>query len=143
MRESPQWFFMVHTMNPGRSIKMDWPQNVWIGCVIDLQCNAEMAATKIFKEITNAFKFVICDLHKEAIVFDDLSCFNWMIIRNLSREQPDWQWVEVVMEQSRVEGLPIYLMPNITVRPREYPWRIEEQNAVQEVVSHELAKGAA
>jgi protein gp37 len=144
MRESPQWNFMVHTSKLERLAEIDWPSNVLIGCVVDCQDSVK-PAREAFKEINDAVKFVICDLHKESIAFDDLSDFNWIIIRNLSKVQPDWQRLESVLEQSLADSLRIYLMPNITVRPMEYP-RLQEQNVenqMQEVVSQESVKGVA
>ena len=144
MRESPQWVFMVHTSELERLSEIDWPLNVWIGCVIESQDSVK-PAIEAFIEINGAIKFVICDLHKESIAFDRLKGFNWIIIRNLSKVQPYWQRVESVLEMSLADSLWIYLMPNITVRPMEYP-RLQEQNVgsqTQEVVSQEPVKAAA
>lgn len=135
---------MVPTLELERLSEIDWPSNAWIGCVIDSQ-NSVKPAMEAFIEINGLVKFVICDLHKESIAFDRLEGFNWIIIRNLSRFQPKWQRVESVLEQSLADSLWIYLMPNIKVRPMEYP-RLREQNVgsqMQEGVSQELVRAAA
>lgn len=124
MRESPQWVFMVHTKNLERLEEIDWPWNVWIGCMVDSQSSAEHA-WKAFGEIGDTTKFVICDLHNESIAFDGLSAFNWIIIRNLSRSQPPWQRVESILEQALADSVSIYQMPNIRARPQDYP-RLQE-----------------
>jgi protein gp37 len=72
-------------------------------------------------------KFVSCEPLLEPVVFDDLSCFNWMIIGGRSRNskmsefQPEWAWVENLVDQAREAGLNVYFKPNLTVRPKEYP----------------------
>jgi protein gp37 len=144
IRESPQWIFMVPTLELERLSEIDWPSNAWIGYVIDSQDSVK-PVVEAFIEMNDTVKFVICDLHKESIAFDKLKGFNWIIIRNLSRFQPKWQRVESVLEQSLADSLWIYLMPNIKVRPMEYP-RLREQNVgsqMQEGVSQELVKAAA
>ena len=135
MRESPQWIFMVHTNCLEKLIEIDWPMNVWLGCIVDCQQNAENA-WEVFKEIKNAVKFVICDLHMESIALDGLSAFNWIIIRHPSKGQPTWQRLESVLEQAFADSLSIYFMPSITVRPREYP-RITEQRTESRLQSME------
>ncbi|MCJ7445119.1 MAG: DUF5131 family protein [Methanotrichaceae archaeon] len=143
MRESPQWIFMVHTERLERLEETDWPFNVLIGCVVDSQDKAEHS-WEYFEAIRNVNKFVICDLHKESIVFDGLYAFNWIIIRNPSKVQPEWQRVESILEQARADGLWIYWMPNVTVRPRDYPRRLEQETGSQlEVVATEPAQMAA
>ena len=124
--------------------EIDWPMNVWLGCIVDCQTDAEYAWA-VFEEISNAAKFVICDLHEESIAFDGLSTFNWIIIKNSSKVQPPWQRVESVLEQALADSLPIYLMPNITVRPREYPRFTEEETSslAQDVAVQESVKETA
>jgi|LDZT01.1.fsa_nt_gi ParB-like chromosome segregation protein Spo0J len=140
IRESPQWIFMVHTDLPEKFKLSDWPANACVGCIVDSQEKARQFPG-IFKKIEGPTRFVICDLHNESIAFDSLSGFNWIIIRNMSKIQPPWQRVESVLEQSLSDSLWIHLMPNITVRPREYP-RLQDQTH-QEVFTHEVVKVTA
>jgi protein gp37 len=143
MRDSPQWIFMVHTNCLEKLKEIDWPMNVLIGCIVDKQSTAEYAC-EVFEEIKDTTKFVICDLHKESIAFDRLSAFNWIVIRNLSKVQPPWQRLESVVEQALADSIPIYLMPNITARPREYPRFCEEtERQVQFVMQQEPIQKAA
>lgn len=120
MRESPQWIFMVHTKNMERLAEIDWPCNVWIGCIVDSQSSAKHS-WEVLGEIRDATKFVICDLHKESIAFDGLSAFNWIIMRNTSKTQPPWQRVESILEQALADSVSIYRMPSINVWPQDYP----------------------
>jgi protein gp37 len=50
MRESPQWIFMVHTSELERLAEIDWPKNVWIGCIVHSQEYSEKVV-KVFIEI--------------------------------------------------------------------------------------------
>jgi hypothetical protein len=144
IRESPQWIFTVHTELPERLEGRDLPANVWVGFIVDSQAKAE-SVPGTFSEVGAQIKFIVCDLHNESIVFNDLSWFNWMIIRNLSKTQPDWIRVESVLAQASAYSLWTHLMPNITVKPREYP-RIQDQvtmSKITEVTSQELVREMA
>ena len=122
---------MVHTENLEQLARIDWPPNVWLGCVVESHSSAEIA-WKVFGGIRGPTKFVICDLHREAIAFDGLSAFNWLIIRNPSRVQPPWQWVESIFEQALEDSLWVYWFPNITIRPIDYP-RLPETEMVRQI----------
>jgi protein gp37 len=144
MQEFKQWIFMVHTKSPEDLCEIDCPPNVWIGCIVNSQSDTEHAA-EVFNEIPYVVKFVICDLHKESIAFDGISAFDWVIIRNLSKVQPPWQRVESLLEQALADSLRIYLMPNITVRPQEYPGLQEEESEgqIEDVMAQELVHQTA
>ena len=141
MQESPQWIFMVTTSSYEEIPEVTWPANVWLGSIVDSQSSAEFACEAV-EDSECEIRFVICDLHKESIVFDKLSEFHWIIIKNSSKVQPPWTRVESVLEQAAADDLWIYLMPNITVRPREYP-KLQQEGAVsqmQDVVIPESVK---
>lgn len=144
MRESPQWIFMVATKSPENLDEIEWPANVAAGCIIDSQLSAEEVC---FSSVTikSNIRFIICDLSKESIAFDTPLDFNWIIIKNSSKVQPPWKRVESVIDQALVDELWIYLMPNITVRPREYPRFTEEEtpSLAQEVTVQESVKETA
>jgi hypothetical protein len=144
MKESHQWIFMVHTKSLERLDKIQWPANVAIGCVVDSQSAAEKACS-YFATVKSDTRFIICDLSKDSIFFDALFGFDWIIISNSSKVQPPWMRLESVLEQAHIDGLWIYLMPNITVRPREYPILRDEvpTNQIQDAAAQESAKEAA
>jgi hypothetical protein len=132
---------MVPTSSYEEIPEVTWPANAWLGSIVDSQPSADFAY-EVVEDSECEIRFVICDLHKESIVFDKLSEFHWIIIKNSSKVQPPWQRVESVLEQAAADDLWIYLMPNITVRPREYP-KLQEEGAVsqmQDVVIPESVK---
>jgi hypothetical protein len=135
---------MVHTKSLERLDKIEWPANVVTGCVVDSQSAAEKACS-CFVTVKSDTRFIICDLSKDSIVFDVLYGFDWIIISNSSKVQPPWMRLESVLEQARIDGLWIYLMPNITVRPREYPRFTGQESKSQalDVLTQESAKVAA
>ena len=127
MREAPQWIFMVHTEDLEQLEMIDWPLNVWIGCIVDSDKKAEHAL-EVFEGIKNATKFVIYDIYdKNSIYFEGLFEVDWMIIRNPYKVGLTWKKLEFVVELKFTSNLRIYLMPNITIRPREYPESQEEK----------------
>ena len=141
MQELSQWIFMVPTSSYEEIPEVTWPANAWLGSIVDSQSSAEFAREAV-EDSECEIRFVICDLHKESIVFDKLSEFHWIIIKNSSKVQPPWTRVESVLEQAAADDLWIYLMPNITVRPREYP-KLQQEGAVsqmQDVVIPESVK---
>jgi hypothetical protein len=71
--------------------------------------------------------------------------FDWIIIRNLSKIQPTWEKLGSVLDYALMGNLWIYLMPNITLRPREYPILRDEvpTNQIQDAAAQGSAKEAA
>jgi hypothetical protein len=67
-----------------------------------------------------------------------------MIIRHLSKTQPEWIRVQAVLAQASACDLWTHLMPNITVRPREFPTFHYHPLSFElsEVSSHELGQEA-
>jgi protein gp37 len=126
VRENPQWTFLFLTKNPSRLVGINFPKNSWVGTTVDIQKRVA-PAEEAFKKIKAPVKFLSCEPLLEKLTFKDMSMFDWIIIGGRSGStgmpegQPEWGWVEILMEKARRSGLSIYFKPNLTVRPKEYP----------------------
>lgn len=124
VRTAPQWNFLFLTKNPERLVDIDWPPNAWVGTTVDCQTRVA-AAEKTFAQIKATVKFLSCEPLLEQLTFKNLEAFDWVIIgpRRVGKdhEQPQWGWVESLVNQARDSGLQVYFKPHLTVRPREYP----------------------
>ncbi len=126
VRSNPQWNFLFLTKSPERLVGIEWPDNAWVGTTVDIQSRVKPAEDS-FRKINATVKFVSCEPLLEKITFNDVSVFDWVIIGGQSKTsgceefQPKWKWVEDIMKQARSGGCKIYLKPNLTIRPREYP----------------------
>jgi len=124
VRIAPQWNFLFLTKNPGRLVGIDWPPNAWVGTTVDCQKRVA-AAENAFARIKATVKFLSCEPLLEEVRFQNLKVFDWIIIgpRRVGKEheQPQWEWVESLVNQARAAGLQVYFKPHLSVRPREYP----------------------
>ena len=131
VRQTPQWNFLFLTKNPARLVGIDWPPNAWVGTTVDCQTRVA-AAQKAFAMIKAKVKFLSCEPLLERITFRDLRVFDWLIIGpqrvGSGHEQPQWEWVEHLLNQARAAALKVYFKPHLSVRPREYPKAREEEN---------------
>jgi hypothetical protein len=143
MRESPQWIFMVHTENLEKLEDIDWPTNVWIGCKVDSDDSAQ-DALDVFKKIDNAIKFMIIDIRLNSNFEGVLSKLDWVIICDSSNFSIWDRTVSILFDAALEIDLCTYLMPNLTVRPREYPMIKKQltQSGTQEVAAQESSKGS-
>jgi protein gp37 len=129
IEENPDWNFILLTKNPKRYLELDIPDNCWIGATADIQERTD-EAIKVFTQLkNNGIKntlFLSCEPLSENIINID-SNIDWLIIggrskcSNMSEAQPEWKWVENLLNQAREANIPIYFKPNLTVRPKEYP----------------------
>lgn len=124
--ESPQWNFLFLTKNPKRYLQFQFPKNAWLGTTVDIQSRVKSAEDS-FRKINATVKFLSCEPLLEPVVFNDISVFDWIIIGGRSRStggpefQPEWMWVESLLNQARADSVKVYFKPNLTMRPREYP----------------------
>ncbi|MDD4972325.1 MAG: DUF5131 family protein [Paludibacter sp.] len=126
VKESPEWNFLFLTKSPERLLKFEFPKNAWVGTTVDIQSRVK-PAEESFKQIKATVKFLSCEPFLEPLKFNDLSMFDWVIIGGRSRNsagpefQPEWSWVESLLNQARSAGIKVYFKPNLNARPKEYP----------------------
>lgn len=126
VKKNSQWNFLFLTKNPKRLPEFSFPENAWVGTTVDIQSRVA-SAEKAMREVQAKIKFLSCEPLLEPVRFNDLSVFNWLIIGGRSQNsrgpasQPEWMWVESLLNQAREAGVSVYFKPNLTVRPREYP----------------------
>ena len=126
---APDWWnFLLLTKNPERYLKLDFPENCWIGATATNQKEMDRAIKvfdKLKKKINNIL-FISCEPLMEKIE-TDLSSIDWLIIGGRSKSkgmpagQPKWEWVEELIWQAREDNTPVYAKPNLTIKPKEYP----------------------
>jgi protein gp37 len=126
VQAAPQWTFIFLTKNARRLADIEWPDNAWVGTTVDRQSRVEPAQAA-FANVRAQQKFVSCEPMLERLTFTDLAVFDWVIIGGQSRSsgapefQPEWPWVESLLQQARSAGAAVYWKDNLKVRPREYP----------------------
>jgi protein gp37 len=126
IRESPDWTFLFLTKNPARLVDIKWPENAWVGTTVDTQARVK-PAEEAFKKIKAEVKFVSLEPLKEKVKFSHPEYFNWFIIGGQSAStgepafQPEWNWVESLVDQARSVDAMVYFKPNLETRPKEYP----------------------
>jgi protein gp37 len=126
VKSSPQWNFLFLTKNPRRLLEFEFPDNAWVGTTVDIQSRVQIAE-EVFRKIDAIVKFLSCEPMQEELIFSDMSMFDWVIIGGNSGNhrtkpsQPEWDWVERLLNKARDGEVKVYFKPNLTVRPREYP----------------------
>jgi protein gp37 len=147
VRESPAWTFIFLTKFPENLPRDGWPDNAWVGTTVDCQTRVE-GAVKAFRKITAPVKFVSCEPLVEPITFHgELGVFDWIILGGQSPangkegRQPEWSVVESLLKEAkeakdakdgRPKEVPVYIKPNLTVRPKCYPEARVMEPAIQE-----------
>jgi protein gp37 len=129
IKESPDWWnYLLLTKYPDRYLKLDIPDNCWVGATATNQKEMDKTVTafqKLRKKVDN-YLFISCEPLMGKIEAD-LSCIDWLIIGGRSRSkgmdagQPKWEWVEDLIWQAREHDVQVYFKPNLTVVPKEYP----------------------
>jgi protein gp37 len=143
VRAAPQWTFIFLTKNPRRYLEIDFPKNAWVGATADTQERAD-AALEVFTTLHYGLAkverptvlFLSIEPMREKIDLSGagqggpayfLSTVDWIIIGGQSdssgepERQPEWDWVEAVLNQARESGCKVYFKPNLKVQPKEYP----------------------
>lgn len=126
---NPQWTFLFLTKSPKRYADFDFPDNAWLGATIDKQTrvNSTMDAFRTLRghEVANPL-YVSCEPLLEAVEFDEM-ILDWLIIGARSENsagpeaQPEWKWVESLINQARDNDIPTFCKPNLQVMIRDYP----------------------
>lgn len=126
VREHKEWNFLFLTKNPKRLLDFSFPDNAWVGATIDIQLRVK-PTEEVFKKLKAKVKFVSCEPLRGKITFNDISVVDWLIIGGQSKssnepaKQPEWEWVEHLLNQARSKNVKVYFKPNLEVRPKEYP----------------------
>ena len=134
IRQAPQWTFLMLTKNPARLLTIDFPENCWVGATADTQDRAT-EAVELFYSWKNrpSVLFLSCeplieriDLMAGSVLGKSApaSCLDWLIIGGQTgtiAKQPEWEWVELLLDQARENDIAVYFKPNLSVRPKEYP----------------------
>ena len=122
----PQWNFLFLTKFPQRLAEQCWPDNAWVGTTVDRQARVS-TAERSFAGVQAGIKWLSCEPLLERLTFTSLDMFDWVVIGGSSQSsqtaefQPPWEWVEHLISQARTAGCRVYLKPNLTSRPKEYP----------------------
>jgi len=130
VQNNPQWIFIFLTKNPRRLVGVEWPSNAWVGITVDIQARVK-PAIEIFKKIKATVKFVSCEPFLERLTFPSMP-FDWILMGAQSQTavvpefQPEWKWVHELEKQARENGVAVFMKPNLTVRPKEYPKKVEK-----------------
>jgi protein gp37 len=105
------------TKFPQRYEKLKFPETSWVGTSVDEQkrvANAE----KAFRKINVPVKWLSVEPMLEAIKFNDLSMFDWVVIGGRSRNStgpeffPDPFWVIDLIQDAHKAGCKVYCKPN-------------------------------
>lgn len=143
VRAAPQWTFIFLTKNPRRYLEIDFPKNAWVGATADTQQRADTAL-----EVFSTLHYGLAKVERPTVLFLSiepmrekldlsgtvqggpayfLSVVDWIIIGGQSdssgepERQPEWDWVETVLNQAREADCKVYFKPNLKVQPKEYP----------------------
>jgi protein gp37 len=135
----PEWNFLFLTKFPQRlqaigEILGGFPANAWLGCTVDTQGRVA-TAERAFQRISATVKWLSVQPMLERITFHDLDIFDWVVMGGLTASpfngtdafQPEWEWVEHVLDQARRAGVKVYWKENLTVRPKEVPFAILDE----------------
>lgn len=134
VRANPQWNFIFLTKNPERLATIEWPDNCWVGTTIDRQDRVERAMSAL-SLVDAKVKFISVEPMLTEITLTEEHAHNldWIIVGGQSRstgepeKQPEWLWVEKLLTFARDHEIPIYMKPNLTVRPVEFPGAMNGQ----------------
>ena len=146
--QHPEYNFISLTKNPKRYLEFEFPENIWLGATADTQKRFD-AAMDVFRDLAGPgfdcdnIKFLSCEPLLEHICYDSYSdqyvsrygsgddehfseYIDWVIIGGLkgsenSDKQPNWEWVETLIDFARKSNAKVYFKTNLTVTPKELP----------------------
>ncbi len=132
VQESPDWNFLFLTKFPQRLQDINdtlggFPDNVWVGTTVDTQARVALAE-KSFRNIQAKVKWLSIEPMLEPLSFNSLKMFDLIAVGGQSRTtqepefQPEWSWVESLLQQARESGTAVYFKENLRARPKELPW---------------------
>lgn len=130
--ESPEWWnYIFLTKNPKKYLDLTFPKNCWIGATADTQTRAD-ATHEIFSKLSHKedrpkVLFLSMEPLSEKIILPEPIPYDWLIIGARSQTsgapqmQPEWEWIESLLQQRERAGIKLYIKPNVTAWPKEYP----------------------
>lgn len=124
--KNPKWNFLLLTKFPKRYLEWEFPKNTWLGATADNQKRADIAM-EVFSKLDHPIKFLSCEPLMESIILNHIEALTWLILGGRSASsgmiegQPEWEWVESLLNQAHSNGIGVYFKPNLIVRPKEYP----------------------
>lgn len=128
--DAPQWTFLFLTQNSQRYLEFEFPENCWLGITCNTQAKMKAAAKIIKKLRAKGIKnviFISCEPLDEPVRIPEGTPVDQVIIgarsktTELPASQPEWEWVEDLLMDSRREGAKVYFKENLTVQPKESP----------------------
>lgn len=133
VRLNPQWNFLFLTKFPQRlraihDALKGFPSNAWMGCTVDSQTRVKVAE-EAFRGLKATVRWLSVEPMQERLTFKDMSMFHWLVVggksassfNNTPEGQPEWEWVEHLLQQARKAGLKIYFKENLKIKPKEVP----------------------
>lgn len=134
VEENSRWNFIFVTKNPGRIVDFQFPENCSIGVRVNHKDEVQPAISALWGISAKVNNPALC-LFIEFMAWrgplslrtGDFAPVQWVIIdakkdsSDTTEAQPEWGWVERIIHFARKDECMVYLTPNITVRPREFP----------------------
>jgi protein gp37 len=131
VKSAPEWNFLFLTKFPQRLKEINdilggFPANVWVGTTVDTQARVALAE-RSFQGIEATVKWLSVEPMLERLTFNSLEMFDLVAIGGQSKStqvkefQPDWEWVEHLVQQSRRSNTAVYFKENLKSRPKELP----------------------
>jgi protein gp37 len=131
VKSAPEWNFLFLTKFPQRLKEINdilggFPANVWVGTTVDTQARVALAE-RSFQGIEATVKWLSVEPMLERLTFNSLEMFDLVAIGGQSKStqvkefQPEWEWVEHLVQQSRRSNTAVYFKENLKSRPKELP----------------------
>ena len=129
------WNFLFLTKFPQRlrsvcdDLLRGFPDNAWMGCTVNAQTRVK-TAQEAFKGLRAKVRWLSVEPMQERLTFTDMTMFDWLVAGGKSASpfngtpdgQPEWEWVEHLLEQARAAGLDVFFKENLKALPKEVPW---------------------
>jgi protein gp37 len=135
-----QWNFLFLTKFPQRlrsvcdDLLKGFPSNAWVGTTVDSQARVK-TAQEAFRGLRAKVRWLSVEPMQERLTFTDMTMFDWLVAGGKSASsfngtpefQPEWEWVEHLLNQARAAELKIYFKENLKTMPKEVPWGDERR----------------
>jgi protein gp37 len=120
----PQHVFIILTKKPKGYKKFKFPENTILGTTITTQNQIHRVYELVSNNGNNLKALSIEPCHSEII--DTFDGIDWIIVgaqTGHNPKQPEKKWVEGIVKQARLQGIPIFLKDNLnrTEKIQEFP----------------------